>query len=143
MQTVYIPPADLQNIAWIDAYLLEEMWQRNSGYLPGPLSEFRGGYFDFDDNDRPIFLPGNAGFYDSPPSLNFCDGRHRTRWLIERGVKEIPVIFDMNAFETIKAIEKKIITVLPGRTFFEIDCRPIFPDAPSPVPEWRRFAGKD
>ncbi|WP_341743261.1 hypothetical protein [Azonexus hydrophilus] len=132
MERVFVLEAALPDLAWLDVGKLEKMWRRDSLYLPGPVAIERGAWFDFDDNGRPLFMPAlghiefGRGFFGSP-ALVISGGRHRTRWLIERGVKEIPISFDFSRRDTLSALSKGLIRRHENRNAFDIDCAPIRP----------------
>ena len=93
----------------IDTDLLEELWGRSGeGWVVGKGPEYKNQIKNriaqfkqfYEENDE--IQVGNLGVRPNGVA-NFGDGRHRTRVLIELGMKQIPISMD---YESILNLEK-------------------------------------
>jgi hypothetical protein len=54
----------------------------------------------FKDSEQSCLIIGRASFENN--ALRFSNGRHRTRWLLQQGYKEIPIL--MNSQSIVEAV---------------------------------------
>jgi len=81
-------------MVWINAEMLDKMWQLNEAYyLESYNGEPKDAWFSHEDSNDPnygiiapeIWLETIGGKL----TVGFKNGRHRTRWLIQCGFKEL------------------------------------------------------
>jgi hypothetical protein len=84
----------------VDRQLLEHYWRRDTDYYPSFRWPPHSSWFPRFDGATPVsFRPGVAYFengYDGKSKIHFSNGRHRTRWLIEKEVAEVVIALSLN-----------------------------------------------
>lgn len=78
----------------VDRDVFEKGWSQSGTYIPADLSKNTIGnrYKDFGKfiEDEPIIKTGQVAV-DDVGLISFSDGRHRTRWLLNNDMKQVPV----------------------------------------------------
>lgn len=74
------------------AELFNQLWSRDGLYLPEWNKEPNPRWFFTDANgSRIAFFAGLACLDEHDRSIGFTNGRHRTRWLLNRNPQVIPI----------------------------------------------------
>lgn len=75
----------------VDPKRFEDLWKKDGLYLPNWGKPPRDKWFHLGKDGKRIgFIAGLAAM-GSEESIGFTNGRHRTRWLLEAGLKELPI----------------------------------------------------
>jgi hypothetical protein len=113
--------------SWIPAVvnteLLEKFWGNDQDYYKSYTYPPHHKWFGFDENERAnVFKIGVcyfSRFEISEYKLQFSNGRHRTRWLLENNAQEIPIAILDSCYEM--AVESGLIVrKLKNRSTFEL-----------------------
>lgn len=106
---------DRPTLFTIKSETLLELWPKNN-YLNSMdgTSNYKQiphvAYFDGEEFRPKVFIPSTVsfGFRSSECVMSFSNGRHRALWLIEQGVKDIPLDISNGVY---LALSKGIATV--------------------------------
>lgn len=95
IKTYYTPAKNYWFPAFLHAEVLERLWANDGlcaevlSWSGEPLNKW------FYDEGKSIYL-GCAYFSDN--SISFSNGRHRTRWMMQQGLKSIPVCIAASSY---------------------------------------------
>ena len=97
------------NLVVMNADYVEELWKGTQGYV-GPAPEYKNQIGDrierfkkfYEENDN--IHAGNVHISKRRNLIDFGDGRHRTRVLIEKGYDQIPLTMSNEALQNLKAM---------------------------------------
>jgi len=83
----------------VDSERIEHFWRMDSAYLTEWEWEPRDKWFLKDVNNKKIAFIAGLASLDGRDQIGFINGRHRTRWLLNKGIKELPVCIPTNELE--------------------------------------------
>jgi hypothetical protein len=104
---------------WVDYKILDKLWSRHDLYYPSKgINELKFRFFWYRNIDgilldEPYFYFGRASVYEYPNNwtvLGFSDGRHRTRWMLDLGLRRIPLALSSSSIELAK---KELLIIDP------------------------------
>lgn len=124
LQILPASPRQNESLFFVPVDFIEAHWPACHQYIDA----WRGGglrhWFSYDQNDKAThFLAGDAGFNEG--AFSFGGGRHRTRWLIQLGLPEVPVALSDYCVQQISGL-----TALTRAEYGVLRL-------PLPVPNWK------
>ena len=80
---------------WVDAKLFDRLWSNEELYVADWIGDPKIGWFTYDragEKKEGIQIADvSLAIEEDKVSIGFTNGRHRTRWMLQHGLKEIPI----------------------------------------------------
>jgi hypothetical protein len=96
-RTPYTASRDLWIETFLDSEKIMDIW--NNSTLTAEVQQWKGEplkqWFKDLDQRQGIYL---ATAYLGEECLSFNNGRHRTRWMLQQGVKAVPICLQANSY---------------------------------------------